>query len=251
MTELVDASEMMTKYHKYVVFKLMFIVACIIAMVIVMGYAATIGSANYSAWDVYRDIWYHFVDPGQNNPKMDHVIFDIRLPRIMTGLVAGMSLGVAGAAMQSMMKNPLADPYTTGISSGALFGATLAMTMGIFIIDGLYGRVLNAFVFAMVPALFITLLSRWKKPSPAMMILVGIAIMYIFNAFQSYMMSSSSMALPDTPVSIWARNRPSMSYTVMKLPLFLSQTERYRYSPSVSNPCSVRVSARSSVKGPT
>jgi iron complex transport system permease protein len=87
-----------------------------------------------------------------------------------------------------MMKNPLADPYTTGISSGALFGATLAMTVGLYIVGGYYGRVLNAFIFALVPAIFIVMLSRWKKPSPAMMILVGIAIMYIFNAFQSYMM---------------------------------------------------------------
>lgn len=194
MTELADASEMVTKYRKYIVFKLMFIVACIIAMIIVMGYAATIGSANYSAWDVYRDIWYHFTDPAQNNAKMDHVIFNIRLPRIMTGLVAGMSLGVAGAAMQSMMKNPLADPYTTGISSGASFGATLALGMGFTVtgVGGTIGLVTTAFVFSLIPAAVIILVSSLRNTSAATMILAGIAVMYLFNAMTTLIKLSVS-----------------------------------------------------------
>ncbi len=184
MSESFDAADMVSKYRRYVVYKLLFIVACVVAMIVVMGYAATIGSAGYSAWDVYRDIWYHFVDPSQLDTKMDHVIFKVRLPRIMTGLVAGMSLGVAGAAMQSMMKNPLADPYTTGISSGASFGATLALGMGFTVtgVGGTIGLVSTAFVFALIPAAVIILVSSLKNTSAATMILAGIAVMYLFNA---------------------------------------------------------------------
>ena len=184
MADNLSVSELETNYRKYVVFKIMFIAACIALMVIVAGYAATIGSANYSMTDVYKAIWNHFFNPESVDPKMDTVIFNIRLPRIMTGLVAGMSLGVAGAAMQSMMKNPLADPYTTGISSGASFGATLALGMGFTVtgVGGTFGLVTTAFVFSLIPAAVIILVSSLKNTSAATMILAGIAVMYLFNA---------------------------------------------------------------------
>lgn len=184
MSEETDITQLESNYRRYVLFKLLFIVVCIIAMVFVVGYAATIGSANYSAFDVYRAIWAHFFDPSSVDTKMDAVIFDIRLPRIMTGLVAGMSLGVSGAAMQSMMKNPLADPYTTGISSGASFGATLALGMGFTVtgVGGTVGLVSTAFVFSLIPAAVIILVSSLKNTSAATMILAGIAVMYLFNA---------------------------------------------------------------------
>ena len=113
----IDVSIVEKDYHRYVLRKILFIVGCAIAMILVLGYAATIGTSGITAWEVYRDIFYHFVDPSKCDSEIDWVVFTVRLPRIMTGLIAGMSLGVAGAAMQSMMKNPLADPYTTGISS--------------------------------------------------------------------------------------------------------------------------------------
>ena len=170
--------------------KILFLAGFIVLFVALVGYKITLGEYDISMGRVYETIWEH-ITGNVSNPIDDNVVIKQRMPRVLTAILVGIGLAAAGSAMQSMMKNPLADPYTTGISSGALFGATLAMTMGIYIIDSFYGRVLNAFIFAMVPAVFITLLSRWKKPSPAMMILVGIAIMYIFNAFQSYMMLSA------------------------------------------------------------
>ena len=172
--------------------KVLFLAAFALLFLILVGYKITLGEYDIGFFDVYDTLWKHItgsIDPLDPIQRMnDNVVWEQRLPRVLTAILVGVGLAAAGAAMQSMMKNPLADPYTTGISSGALFGATLAMTLGIYIVGGYYGRVLNAFIFALVPAVFIIMLSRWKKPSPAMMILVGIAIMYIFNAFQSYMM---------------------------------------------------------------
>jgi iron complex transport system permease protein len=167
--------------------KAIFLLAFLAAFIILVGLKITLGEYNIGFLEVYQTIWHHITNDVVDKIA-DNVVWEQRLPRVLTAIIVGIGLAAAGAAMQSMMKNPLADPYTTGISSGALFGATLAMTVGIFIIEGFYGRVINAFIFAMVPAFFIIILSKWKKPSPAMMILVGIAIMYIFNAFQSYMM---------------------------------------------------------------
>ncbi len=175
---------MESDYRTYVLKKIAFIAVCIALMVLVTGYAVTVGSSGISMGEVYRDIWYHIFDPDKCDEMTDWAVFTIRLPRIMTGLVAGMSLGVAGAAMQSMMKNPLADPYTTGISSGASFGATLAIAMGFTFagIGGSMGLVVTAFVFALIPAAMIILVSSLRNTSAATMILAGIAVMYLFNA---------------------------------------------------------------------
>ena len=175
---------MMEQYHRYTRRKLLFIALCIVAMFLIMGYAATIGSSDISFVEVYKTIWDHFFNPDNVNPDYDWAIFTIRLPRIMAGLIVGMTLGVAGAAMQSMMKNPLADPYTTGISSGASFGATLALGLGITIagIGGSMGVILFAFIFSLIPAAVIIIVSSMRRTTAATMILAGIAVMYLFNA---------------------------------------------------------------------
>ncbi len=179
-----DAEAMTAKYQKYVARKILFIVICIIGVIVTIGYAATIGSAHITAKEVYETIFNHFFAKDRINTTMDWAVFTIRLPRIMTGMVAGASLGIAGAAMQSMMKNPLADPYTTGISSGASFGATLALGLGItlFGVGGSAGIIVMAFIFSLIPAAVIILVSSMKHTSAATMILAGIAVMYLFNA---------------------------------------------------------------------
>jgi len=189
--------------------KFVFLSAFVLLFIILVGYKITLGEYRIDFLEVYSTIWNHITD-NIVDPVADNVVIQQRMPRVLTAILVGIGLAIAGAAMQSMLKNPLADPYTTGISSGALFGATLAMTMGIYIVGGYYGRVLNAFIFALVPALFIVTLSRWKRPSPAMMILVGIAIMYIFNAFQSYMMLRAD---PNSAASVYTWTVGSIGMT--------------------------------------
>ena len=189
--------------------KMIFLSTFVLLFVVLMGYKITLGEYRIDFLEVYSTIWNHITD-NIVDTTADNVVIQQRMPRVLTAILVGIGLAIAGAAMQSMLKNPLADPYTTGISSGALFGATLAMTVGIYIVGGYYGRVLNAFIFALVPALFIVTLSRWKRPSPAMMILVGIAIMYIFNAFQSYMMLRAD---PNSAASVYTWTVGSIGMT--------------------------------------
>lgn len=65
------------------------------------------------------------------NSAFPFVIMDVRLPRILTAAIVGGGLAVAGAVFQAILLNPLADPYTLGVSSGAAFGASLALVLGI------------------------------------------------------------------------------------------------------------------------
>jgi hypothetical protein len=96
--------------------------------------------------------------------------------------VAGIGLGVAGAVMQAILRNPLASPYTLVISSGAGFGASLAILAGAGIVGGDYLIIGNAFVFALLCSFIILGLSSRKGATPETMILAGIAMMYLFGA---------------------------------------------------------------------
>jgi iron complex transport system permease protein len=176
------------KYKKYVMRKWVFIFVCIVAMMVVILFALTIGEYPLSVERCYEIIWQFITghQPANASETLENsIIFDIRLPRIYVGILAGAGLAAAGVAMQSTLMNPLADPYTTGVSSGASFGATIGIVLEIslFGVSAQYTTVINAFVFSLIPMAMIILLSKARNGSPTTMIMAGIAIMYIFNAF--------------------------------------------------------------------
>ena len=109
--------------------------------------------------------------------------------RTVAGICVGAILAMSGAVMQTVTRNPLTDPYTIGISSAALFGVTIATLFGICVVPGLDGdasKMVNAFVIALVPAFAIVAVSSFKRLSSTMMVLIGIAMMYLFNAFTTF-----------------------------------------------------------------
>ncbi len=83
-------------------------------------FAIHAGSSGISIWDVIKTIF------GAGTKQTNSIIFGIRLPRVVTALIAGMALGMIGCVMQSVLRNPLADASTLGVS-GAAFGATVAI----------------------------------------------------------------------------------------------------------------------------
>lgn len=117
------------------------------------------------------------------------IILDRSMPRTVAAILVGISLAVSGAMMQSITRNPLTDSYTIGISSAAMLGVTIGIVYGVCIIPvftGNAGNIVNAFLFALIPAAVITVISSFKKMSPTMMVLIGIGIMYMFNAFSTF-----------------------------------------------------------------
>ncbi len=166
--------------------RLVFIAVCAVLCAAVAVWAATVGDYPISASDVYRTIW-HSIVGGETDPTVRHIVIDLRLPQIAGAVLCGFALAVCGAAMQSMLRNPLADPYTMGISSGAGFGAAVAIILGVEVLSG-GGVVINAFVFAVIPAAVILVLSRFRRATPTMMILCGISLMYMFSAMTQMFM---------------------------------------------------------------
>lgn len=171
--------------------KMLFFLVLAMAIAILAGAVAILGEANIGIAGVSSCILARFF-PGQYHATAftDMIVWDLRLHRILMGIVAGAGLGVSGAVMQGILKNPLASPFTLGISSAASFGAALAIILGAGIAAGSSGSWLvvgNAFVFALLSALAVYLLAKYKGITSETMILAGIAIMYLFSALTSFL----------------------------------------------------------------
>lgn len=195
------------RYSRLIRYRFVFIGVCLLAIVLVAGYSVTLGAYSISYSDAYKVIFYHLVGREFPDTAIDYIVWDTRMPRIVFGVFGGAGLAVAGAVMQSVLKNPLADSYTTGVSSGAGFGATLAMTMGLTLTD-MSSVVGFAFVFSLVPTAVIIGMSRIADSSPTTMIMAGIGIMYLFSAMTTVMML---WADPTDMASIYAWQVGSLS----------------------------------------
>jgi iron complex transport system permease protein len=126
------------------------------------------------------------------------IIIGYRLPRILLAILAGVSLAVAGAVMQGLLRNPLVSPFTLGLSSAASFGSAfmivfgpiffntaftgLAVVLGIKISLGTAFLILSAFLFGWTSVVLVYLISRTKQTSQAITILAGVVISYLFQA---------------------------------------------------------------------
>jgi len=122
------------------------------------------------------------------------IVWNIRVPVAAMALLIGALLGLAGAQMQTILGNPLADPFTLGVSSAASVGAALAITLGVSALP-VAGPALvtaNAFVFAVAASLIVFGLTRIRGVSPETMILFGIALMFAANAVLGLLQYRSS-----------------------------------------------------------
>ncbi len=164
----------------------LFVIICLIAIVLVAGYTVTIGSVAISFVEAYETIWNHLTG-NIVDTMFDYVIWDLRTPRVIGGIFAGIGLAICGVVMQNTLKNPLADPYTTGVSSGASMGATLTLSLFGGALGSWYGAI-GAFVFALVPVAIMIAITKMKDASPTTMVMAGIGIMYIFNAITTMLM---------------------------------------------------------------
>ncbi|MCL5105243.1 MAG: iron ABC transporter permease [Armatimonadetes bacterium] len=96
----------------------------------------------------------------QSDLNYETIVWGIRVPRALLALIVGALLAMAGAALQGLLLNPLADPYTVGVSSGAALGAGVATMLGLGELAGGYGVPLVAFVFAMGAMFIVYALAR-------------------------------------------------------------------------------------------
>lgn len=135
--------------------------------------------------------WYDsisFCIPAPSNPQAELIVVGFRLPRIFLAILTGVSLAVAGAVMQGLLRNPLVSPFTLGLSSAASFGAALAIVMGpgvlvsYFLLSYDMWIVVFAFLFGWLSMLLVYWISRSRGTTQSTLILAGVVIGYLFTA---------------------------------------------------------------------
>jgi iron complex transport system permease protein len=134
-------------------------------------------------------LWHTLLDPAAADAGTRVIVWDIRLPYALMAVVVGFALGLAGAEMQTILNNPLASPFTLGVSSAAAFGAALAIVLGIGIpgIPDQWFISANAFIFALFAALMLDGITRWTRVATSGVVLFGIALVFTYNALVSMM----------------------------------------------------------------
>lgn len=175
------------KYSQFIHKKVLFIAVLCLLILLSIGIAASVGSADVSFGDVYASLLSKiFPETAESSWVADICLWKLRFPRIFMGLFAGIALGTAGCAMQGALKNPLADPYMLGIASAAGFGAATAIIFGTGFFAGKYLIVGNAFFFSLLAAAIIIAISEKKGGSAEAMILTGVAVMFFFQALTTF-----------------------------------------------------------------
>ncbi|MEW6001276.1 MAG: iron ABC transporter permease [Nitrospirota bacterium] len=138
-----------------------------------------------------------FLSPKLINPfQMDNVerniLFTIRFPRVIVAFSMGMALGVSGAVLQGILRNPLADPYILGISSGASLSAVAGILSGIYFF-GKFTIPLAAFIGASFVSILVGFFG-WKRGGlwPERLLLAGVGLSFLFHAILMLLMNIST-----------------------------------------------------------
>lgn len=121
-----------------------------------------------------------------------NIVWLIRFPRVLMAVCVGAGLAAIGVTMQAVVRNPLADPYILGISSGASVGAVLVLGLGMFVFAGAYAVSVGAFLFALITFALVFLLAQSHgQLAPGRLILAGVACSYVFSGLTSFITLTS------------------------------------------------------------
>ena len=145
--------------------------AALVALAVVLGVG--IGAVRIAPWDTVRILLGHAGLATSVDPQQDAILWAIRLPRVLLGILVGGALAVSGAALQGIFRNPLADPTIVGVASGASVGAVAAILLGLS--GAVYGGIqLAAFVGGMIAVLVVYALARQDgRTETVTLVLVG------------------------------------------------------------------------------
>lgn len=138
------------------------------------------GPSSIAVTDVLRGL----LDPASLDPGRAVIIWQVRLPQALLAILVGAALAMAGTEMQTTLNNPLASPFTLGMSSAAIFGAALAIVLNLGIpgVPGPWVVSSNAFLFALGSVLLLQFAVRRQDTGSDTLVLLGIALFFTFNA---------------------------------------------------------------------
>lgn len=164
-----------------------------------------IGSVPVSAAETINIVSHHlFGTELQVESVKNTIVWDIRVPRAILGMVVGAGLAVAGAILQTLVRNMLADPYIIGINGGASTGAALAILFGMGSALGDYALQGSAFLGAIAASLVLYAVARSQgRLTSIRLLMAGVALGYALSAVTSFLIFASGNAEGSRSVMFW------------------------------------------------
>ncbi|GHH62310.1 FecCD family ABC transporter permease [Streptomyces umbrinus] len=178
------------------------ITAGVALLLLSVAVAITIGPADIRVGDVWSVVASHLGwGSSELTPIREGIVWELRLPRTLLAAVCGAGLAVCGAVMQSLLRNPLADPFVLGVSSGASTGAVIVVVLGVG--GGLLSVSAGAFLGAVLSFGLVLLLSHTLGGATDRVVLSGVAAMQLFSALTSFVVMTSADAETTRGVLFW------------------------------------------------
>lgn len=158
----------------------------LLATLLAMGVSVLFDIGTGSSWLGVDQVVEALLGGPSGDSLSTTIVWQLRLPVTLTCIVVGASLGLAGGLMQTLLANPLASPYTLGVSAAAGFGAALALLSG-FSVFGLHwlGVPFAAFATSGLASMAIYMIGRSRNMDVKVLILAGIVVLFFFQALQS------------------------------------------------------------------
>ncbi|KFG67268.1 iron ABC transporter permease [Microvirga sp. BSC39] len=201
-----------------------------LAVVLVLSVIADLGlgPARYSMHEVVLAL----MGSPEVSEQISVVIWDIRMPVALMAVVVGAALSAAGAQMQTILNNPLASPFTLGISAAASFGASVALVFGVSFLPWAIDYIvsINALIMAMLAALFIHFMSQRRGVTVETIVLLGITLVFTFNALLAlvqYLASEQALSavvfwtMGSLTRATWPKLAITTAVVAISLPLFM------------------------------
>ncbi|MFY1668503.1 FecCD family ABC transporter permease [Plantactinospora sp. WMMB334] len=163
-----------------------------------------VGAVRVPLGDVLGIIGGHLLPgwDGQGFTRVqERIVWEYRLPRAVLAVLTGAGLAVVGAVLQAVVRNPLADPFLLGASSGASFGAVLVLVSGAGGVFGLSGAAFLGSLTAM--ALVYVMARAGGRLTPGRLVLAGVALAYLFQAGYSFLLQKADAARAAQSAMFW------------------------------------------------
>ncbi|TYC58329.1 iron ABC transporter permease [Rhodobacterales bacterium] len=164
--------------------------AAVLVLVILMLVDLATGPSGMSIADVWTAL---LAGPSGENRAAATILWQLRLPQTIMGVLVGGCLGISGLQMQTILDNPLASPFTLGFSASAGFGAALAIMFGNFGWLPSYLAVpISAFAMTVLACCIVYTIAVWRGATPEMLVLSGITVLFFFQSLQSLLQFMAS-----------------------------------------------------------
>jgi len=158
--------------------------------IIIIGFVGlNFGTISIQPGEILSIVWNH-----KTNDSLGLIIWELRIPRLIMGILTGMTLSIVGGAFQGILRNPLADPYILGVSAGAALGACTGIALQ-YITGVYFTNILPIFALtgSFVSILLVFLFSRKKARLPVTdLLLAGVAVNFFFSALITLLLAISN-----------------------------------------------------------